>query len=333
VGRSPACRLPVANRAHQRATDRQSLIANHTRARLSSCIVLTEQHTRDHARCKVRGCPIVLAPDTFAEWGTSDFLLASFSCPTIIPQHEHFPVQLSFPVCGSWSHSLGRNRSAVLVPGEAAFIPSGETHGTRGIEQGELITINAELEWCEENCDLSAASIRRAKCEIMSGKELQGILCGASALLRARDRDELYLGSIGLTATLAVFHHLGLRPGHNISIHSPGSLRRVVRWIDEHFGEKINLALLASIADCSQWHLIRLFDSFIGTSPARYIVEQRLQKSCEFLRAPGSDITETALRCGFSNQSHFTRAFVRKYGQAPGAYRTKRQSSRSILSS
>jgi AraC-like DNA-binding protein len=307
-------------------------IANLARPRLLFTM-LRQEDRYDVAPCTVRGCPIVLPKDTFAEWGASDFLIAALCRPTIIPQHEHFPLQLSFPVSGSWLHSFGPNRSTVLTPGEAVFIPSGETHGTRWVERGELITINAELEWCEENCDIALPVLRKTKVETVNGKVLLGILRHASALLCAKERDELYIGSIGLTATLAIFHHLGLRLRHNISINSPGSLRRVVRWIDEHFGEKITLATLASLADCSQWHLIRLFDSFIGTSPARYVAARRLQKSRELLRAPGSDITDVALQCGFSSQSHFTRAFVRKYGEPPGAYRTKRRSIRSSLSS
>jgi AraC family transcriptional regulator len=289
--------------------------------------MLRQENTNDVAPCKVRGCPIVFSHDTFAEWGTSDFLIASFCCPTTIPEHEHFPLQLSLPVSGSCLHSFGPKRSTVLIPGQAEFIPSGETHGTRWVERGELITINAELEWCEENCDLAIPTLRKTKLETVNGKALQGILRHASELLRAKDCDDLYIGSIGLTATLGIFHQFGLRPRRNLSINSPGPLRRVVRWIDEHFGEKITLVTLASLADCSQWHLIRLFDSFVGTSPARYVAERRLQKSRELLCAPGSDIAEVALQCGFSSQSHFTRVFVRKYGEPPGAYRTAKKHS------
>jgi AraC-like DNA-binding protein len=303
------------------------LVANLTCYEYDSSTMLTQANTNDVAPCKVRGCPIVFSHDTFAEWGASDFLMASFCCPTTIPEHEHFPLQLSLPVSGSCLHSFGPNRSTVLIPGQAEFIPSGETHGTRWLERGELITINAELEWCEENCDLAVPTLRKAKLETVDGRALQGILRHASELLRTKDRDELYIGSIGLTVTLGIFHQFGLRPRSIISINSPGPLRRVVRWIDEHFGEKITLVTLASVADCSQWHLIRLFDSFVGTSPARYVAARRLQKSRELLCAPGSDITEVALQCGFSSQSHFTRVFVRKYGEPPGAYRTAKKHS------
>jgi len=146
--------------------------------------MLRQKNTHDHVGCKVRGCPIVLSEDTFSEWGGHGFLMASCCDPTTIPRHEHFPLQLSFPVSGSWLHSFGRNGYTVLRAGEAAFIPSGETHSTRWVERGELITINAELEWCEENCDLPVSSLRKAKLETVSGEALREILRHASALLR-----------------------------------------------------------------------------------------------------------------------------------------------------
>ena len=98
--------------------------------------MLAPETTHDHRSCKVRGCPILLPEDTFVEWGTKDFLMASCSDPTTIPQHEHFPLQVSLPVSGSWMHTLGAKRSIVVSPGQALFIPSGETHGTRWVEPG-----------------------------------------------------------------------------------------------------------------------------------------------------------------------------------------------------
>ncbi|HKV41304.1 MAG TPA: AraC family transcriptional regulator [Blastocatellia bacterium] len=215
----------------------------------------------------------------------------------------------------------------LLTPGNAAFIPSGETHGTRGPDQGELITINAELEWCEENCDLTQSDLGHARLDTVSAGPLRDIMGHASVLLRASDTNELYIESIGITATLGLFHALGLRSRRAPAAQSAGPLRRVTAWIDEHLDEKISLPTLATMATCSQWHLIRLFNSFLGISPARYVTRRRLEKSRELLSAPGSDITDVALRCGFSSQSHFTRAFVREYGQSPGVYRSKRRSS------
>lgn len=294
--------------------------------------MLKQNERRNFEPCPVRGCPIVLPKDTFAEWESDGFLIASFCTPTAMPRHEHSSIQLSFPVSGSFLHALAARQSTTLTTGKAAFIPSGETHGTRCVELGELITINAEPEWCEENCDLTLSALRSMKTKTVDGESLLGILNSASGLLRANDRDELYLASIGVTVALGIFHHVGLQRRKGMPLNSPGPLKRVMRWIDEHISEKITLAMLASLAGCSTGHLIRLFEAYVGTTPARYLMERRLQRSRELLRDPGSDITQVALQCGFSSQSHFTRAFVQRFGDPPGAYRSKSKSIHSKLS-
>ena len=283
------------------------------------------QHSHLNAACRVRGCPLVLPEISFSEWGTDGFLIAAHEAPANIPQHEHFPLQISFPARGSWVHSFGLEGSRILSPGEVAFIPSGSTHSTRGLDSGELITINAELEWCEENCDLTARTLRDANVRITNMPHLRGMLGEVSTLLQEPEPDQLYISSIGLTVTLGVFHRLDLRLQSQTPIGLFGPLRRVSRWVDENLSEKITLKALAFQGGYSQWHLIRLFRTFLGTTPARYVAGRRLERSRELLSIPGADICEIALRCGFSSQSHFTRAFAREYGLTPGAYRSKRR--------
>ncbi len=284
-------------------------------------------NVHDLKTCRVRGCPLILPHDALTEWGSDQFIVASSAGSTKVPEHEHFPLQLSFPISGSWFHSFGQKQSAVLTQGDAAFIPSGERHGYSGVHEGEVITINAELDWCEENCDLSLSALRRVgndKCKTVGVRPLQGMLRHASGLLRAEARDDLYIGSVGLTATLGVLHELGLRSRCNPSLTSPKPLKQLVRWIDDHLEEKLTLSTLASIANCSSWHVIRLFTAYLKTSPGRYVAEQRLERSRKLLCAPGSDIADVALQCGFSSQSHFTRVFARRYGEPPGVFRAKR---------
>jgi AraC-like DNA-binding protein len=263
-------------------------------------------------------------PATLSEWGAGGFLIASYDAPTTIPSHAHFPLQLSLPISGSWLHTFDTASSTVLTPGMAALIPPGDMHGTRGLAAGELITINAELEWCEEHCDLSASALRDAKRRTGNAAHLQLLLAHASELLGEHQPDELYIASVGLTTTLGVIHAFGLRARPSTRIRLSAPLRRVTRWVDEHLGDRITLPTLAHVAGCSQWHLIRLFNAGMGTSPARYVVTRRLERSRQLLRTPGADIAEVALRCGFSSQSHFTRTFARAFGQSPGAYRSKR---------
>ncbi|MBP3394670.1 MAG: helix-turn-helix domain-containing protein [Lentisphaeria bacterium] len=67
--------------------------------------------------------------------------------------------------------------------------------------------------------------------------------------------------------------------------------------------------------------LERLFRRHTGVSPAAYLIGLRLDYAAEQLKNPECSVTETALRCGFSNLAYFSRAFRLKYGLSPREYR------------
>ncbi|HEX6625266.1 MAG TPA: helix-turn-helix transcriptional regulator, partial [Pyrinomonadaceae bacterium] len=50
----------------------------------------------------------------------------------------------------------------------------------------------------------------------------------------------------------------------------------------------------------------------------------RIERACRELERPASSIIDVALSAGFSDQSHFTRAFKRATGMTPGAFRRAR---------
>ena len=67
--------------------------------------------------------------------------------------------------------------------------------------------------------------------------------------------------------------------------------------------------------------LERLFRKYTGVFPAAYLAGLRLEHAAELLKKPECSVTETALRCGFSNLAYFSRVFRQKYGLSPREYR------------
>jgi AraC family transcriptional regulator len=65
----------------------------------------------------------------------------------------------------------------------------------------------------------------------------------------------------------------------------------------------------------------RAFRAKVGLSPADYVRERRLEWALDqLLRSPRS-IASIALAAGFADQSHFTRAFRRRFGETPAVAR------------
>jgi len=57
-----------------------------------------------------------------------------------------------------------------------------------------------------------------------------------------------------------------------------------------------------------------MFKVFTQVSPPQWLREQRLRKSKELLEASTMMLAEIALECGFYDQPHFCRTFMRSEG-------------------
>ena len=70
-----------------------------------------------------------------------------------------------------------------------------------------------------------------------------------------------------------------------------------------------------------------LFKAATGQSPYRYLLDQRLRFAKDHLRSGDLPIAEIAAQVGFPNHAHFSRAFRKREGISPTAWRERRSSS------
>ena len=97
-------------------------------------------------------------------------------------------------------------------------------------------------------------------------------------------------------------------------------LGAVLSYLESHYTEPVRVEALAGIAHMSQSSLLRAFRSATGHAPIEYLIRLRLLRACELLRVGEFNITETALRTGFSDSNYFTRQFRRVFGITPREY-------------
>lgn len=102
-----------------------------------------------------------------------------------------------------------------------------------------------------------------------------------------------------------------------------GRLRRVTAWIAANPGEKMSVAALARRAGMRPKQLEAVFQAVLGTSVMGFVATQRLAAARRLLETTDASVSEIAAECGYFDHSHFTKAFARKWGCAPGAYRKR----------
>jgi AraC family transcriptional regulator len=82
-----------------------------------------------------------------------------------------------------------------------------------------------------------------------------------------------------------------------------------------------SLTELATAVGVHPAHLARCFRREYGQTIGEYARALRLEWAAEQLALDRASLAEIALRAGFADQSHFTRAFRRHAGVTPGRYR------------
>lgn len=95
-------------------------------------------------------------------------------------------------------------------------------------------------------------------------------------------------------------------------------LRDVSEWVDAHIDAEIRLSDLAILAGLSDFHFHRMFNLSYGMTPHNWVTKIRIERAKKLLEQ--DPMSEVALACGFSNQSHFIRRFREQIGVTPGKY-------------
>ena len=86
---------------------------------------------------------------------------------------------------------------------------------------------------------------------------------------------------------------------------------------------KCGVALKEVARECglSVGYFSHAFRRTLGVAPHQWLIEQRVVLSKEKLRDDGLSLSDVAMECGFSDQSHLTRVFRQTVGVRPGAWR------------
>lgn len=99
----------------------------------------------------------------------------------------------------------------------------------------------------------------------------------------------------------------------------PEGIRIARSLVDDDPSAPVSLSDLARESGLSRFQVLRGFARETGLTPHAYLVQRRIAMARRLI-ARGTPLAQAAAACGFSDQSHMTRVFVRMYGVSPGAY-------------
>lgn len=143
------------------------------------------------------------------------------------------------------------------------------------------------------------------------------------ALRRPGIRNTMFLDAIALAFHAHAVCVYGGRAGRRTGAAglAPWQLRRIEAFMEAHLGGDPSIHELARECCLSPSYFARAFAQSTGLPPHRWLLKMRVEKAKELLLAGDMDIAQIALACGFFDQSHLSRVFVRWEGCGPGRWR------------
>lgn len=94
-----------------------------------------------------------------------------------------------------------------------------------------------------------------------------------------------------------------------------------ILFMKNNIDQKLDLHTLAQEAGLSSSHYSLTFRHKTGKSPVDYLIQLRIQKSCQLLDHTALSIKEIAIRVGYDDAYYFSRIFKKLMGTSPKAYR------------
>src|SRR5712691_1320364 len=100
-------------------------------------------------------------------------------------------------------------------------------------------------------------------------------------------------------------------------------IKQAIELMQSDLHRAFPLSKMAESVNLSPGRFCYLFESEIGTPPARYLRSVRMCNAASLLASTFLSVKEILTRVGFTDQSHFLRNFKKVYEMTPSQYRNR----------
>jgi transcriptional regulator GlxA family with amidase domain len=104
-------------------------------------------------------------------------------------------------------------------------------------------------------------------------------------------------------------------------LHDQGNLTGLIDWVQQHLGEPLTVDDLAARALMSPRTFARRFKAVTGTTPHRWLLDQRLLLAEDLLENTELTIGQIASRCGLGSPDTLRHHFTQRRRTSPSTYR------------
>ncbi len=106
---------------------------------------------------------------------------------------------------------------------------------------------------------------------------------------------------------------------------SPWQIRAVTDYVGANLVSRLRGADMARVAKLSGSYFARAFKDSFGETPHGYVMRRRIDHAQALMLNTDQPLSAIAVDCGFADQAHFCRWFLRVTGQRPKSWRVARR--------
>jgi|HubBroStandDraft_6_1064221.scaffolds.fasta_scaffold172681_1 AraC family transcriptional regulator len=231
-----------------------------------------------------------------------------------LSKHCHSHAYLSLVLSGTYMEKYA-NRECLCSEGALRFLPPSELHENDYGAGARCLLVKIEPSALDRLGEHSPV--------LSSPGEVAGLASSwlANRLYRefAAEDDVAPLAMEGVL--LEILAESARAIGEGGAAHAPAWLRRVREALEDTYLQAPSLADLAAIAGVHPVHLSREFRKHYQSTIGEFIRKRRIEHACKLLVNSDTALSEIALNCGFSDQSHFCAMFKGHTGLTPAKFR------------
>jgi transcriptional regulator GlxA family with amidase domain len=98
-------------------------------------------------------------------------------------------------------------------------------------------------------------------------------------------------------------------------------VQKVISVMEDGFGQRLSVPLLAEAVNLSSWRLCHLFKSETKMAPLQYLRVMRMEQAKRLLESTFLSVKQIMTEVGVRDESHFVKDFRRRYGLSPAKFR------------
>jgi AraC-like DNA-binding protein len=232
--------------------------------------------------------------------------------------HRHDTYALGLTLSGVQTFRY-RGASRFSLPGNIIVLHPDEVHdGAAGTDKGlvyRMLYLPPEL--------LAEVSSRFRPLPFLADPVISDEpfrLCLTEALYAlGNELEELLLDDLTGRIFECLNRHAGQSGGSPETI-AVNAILQCRDFLQDNCSRVVSSAELEAVCGLDRYAIARQFRRVLGTSPHRYLLMRRLDKTRTWL-SKGSSLADAAAQAGFADQAHFTRHFKKTFGMTPGRWK------------